>query len=101
MSKVVFRDTIVKVHLHWDCESLGWVVRVTPANSAHRGRIRGRIKTTSAPTGDVSHSDGGPIVPRQSFGGMSHSRNPRWGKGLGEGEIFFTPRHKATERLSL
>lgn len=83
----------------WGCDSLGWVVRVTPTNPVHRERIRGRIKTT-APTGMCHIQMGGPIVPRQSFGVMSHSRNPRWGRGLGEGVIFFTLRHKATERRS-
>lgn len=77
----------------------GWVVRVTPTNPAHRERIRGRIKTT-APAGMCHIQMGALLSPRQSFGAMSHSRNPRWGRGLREGAIFFTPRHKATERRS-
>ncbi len=94
VSKVVLSDTAV-----WGCDCVGWVVRVTPTNPVHRERIRGRIKTT-APTGMCHIQMGALLSPRQSFGAMSHSRNPRWGRGLREGVIFFTPRHKAAERRS-
>lgn len=101
VSKVVFNDILVNILSSFTLMlRLSQFGLLTPTNPAHRGEDERTYKNNNCSHRDVSYSDGGPIVPRQSFGAMSHSRNLRWGRGLREGKIFFTPRHKATKRRS-
>lgn len=98
MSKVVFSDTVVKVHLDQDCDSLAWVVRVTPTNPVHRGEDHWMYKNKCSHRGCVTFRWGAPLSPDKALA-VCHIPEIHAGEGGSGKERYFS--HRGTKPQSV